>query len=110
MGPLGARRIQVHPCDAGRGEPQRDEVLELLGPEPPHSLGLRAALAAGERDRLLVAAVVTAQRGGRLVDREGDGAVRTLAHVAARRTLEERGEPPPVEPQDLLTAAGPRVS
>ena len=56
--PLGARRIQVHAGDTGLGEPETDEMLELLGPQAPHALGFLPAQLADGGNRLLVAAVV----------------------------------------------------
>src|SRR2546425_7719392 len=90
--PLRARRVEVHPRDPRRRKPQTHEMLELLGAEPPHALGLVATLAAGARNRLLVPAVMAAEGGWRLVDRERDGAMGAGRHVAAVRSEEHTSE------------------
>src|SRR5256885_13707276 len=97
--PLGARGVEIHAGDRGPGEPPTHEVLELLGAEPAHPLDLLAAHPTRRRNRLLVPAIVTAQCPRRLVDREGDGAVRAAAHVAARGAL----------PAGREAAAGPAL-
>src|SRR5213592_2575533 len=82
--PLGARRIQVHAGDTGLGEPETDEMLELLGPQASHALGFLPAQPADGGNRLLVAAVVAPECGRRLVHRERDGAAGTGAPDAGR--------------------------
>src|SRR5256885_15698108 len=94
MRPLGAGGVQVHARDAGRGEPQPHEVLELLRAEAAHALGLLAAHAARGGDRFFVTAVMAAEGGWRLVHGERDGAVRAVAHVATGGTLQGSREPP----------------
>ena len=44
------------------------------------------------------------ERGRRLVHGERDGAVRAVAYVAARGTLQVGGEPPAIQEQDHLLA------
>ena len=110
MRPFGAGGVQVHARDAGRGEPQPHEVLELLRAEAAHALGLLAAHAARGGDRFLVTAVMAAEGGWRLVHGERDGAVRAVAHVAAGGTLQVGREPPAVEEQDHLLPAPERIA
>src|SRR5439155_10234288 len=110
MRPFAAGRIEVHAREPRGGEPELEEVLELLGADAAHPLGFVPARAARGRDRLLVAAVMAAQRRRRAVDRERDRAAWALAHVAAARALEEGGEAAPVEQQDHLLAALQRAA
>src|SRR5439155_17176280 len=95
--PLGAGRVQIHARDAGSRKAQRDEMLQLLRAEAAHALDVLAAHAARGRDRLLMTTVMATQRGRGLMDRERDGAMRTVAHVAAGGTLQIGGEPAAVE-------------
>ena len=83
-------------------------MLELLGAEPAHALWFLAAHPATGGNRCFVPAVVTAQHARRLVDGEGDGAVRALAHVTARGTLEVRRKAATVQEENDLLGAGQR--
>src|SRR5256884_7394339 len=85
-------------------------MLQLLRAEAAHALDLLAAHAARGRDRLLMTAVMATQRGRRLMDRERDGAMRTVAHVAAGGTLQIGGEPAAGEEENHLLAATQRVA
>src|SRR6267154_1380276 len=105
VGPFARRRIEVHPRDPGAGIAQPDEVLELLRAQAPQALCRLAAHDAGIRYSLFVTAVMTPHRGRRLMHREGDRALGTTWHVAARGTLDERREPATIEQKDDLLAA-----
>src|SRR5258705_2809141 len=105
MGPFARRRIEVHPRDPGAGIAQPDEMLELLRAQAPQALCRLAANDAGIRYSLFVTAVMTPHRGRRVMHREGDRALGTTWHVAARGTLDERREPAAIEQQDDLLAA-----
>ena len=63
VGPLGARGVEIHPREPGLGIALGQQPLELLGAEPAHLLHRVGAGPAGERQRLLVAAVVAAEPG-----------------------------------------------
>src|SRR5437763_16974947 len=108
MRPLGAGGVQVHARDAGRGEPQPHEVLELLRAEAAHALGLLAAHAARGGNRFFVTAVMAAESGWRLVHGTRDVAVRAVAHVASDSTLHVLSERPGVQVHDNLSPA-PRL-
>ena len=102
VGPLRARRVQIHPDDPRLGKAQGQEMLELLGPEPPHALRLLAAHAARCGNRLLMAAVMAPQGGWGLVHGEGDRATGAVTHGAAGRALQERGEATAIQQQNHL--------
>src|SRR2546429_7728652 len=85
-------------------------MLQLLRAEAAHALDLLAAHAARGRDRLLMTAVMATQRGRRLMDRERDGAMRTVAHVAAGGTLQIGGEPAAGEEENHPLPATQRVA
>src|SRR5260370_41052097 len=104
-GPFERRLSEVHPRDPGAGLAQPDEMLELLRAQVPQVLCRLAANDAGIRYSLFVTAVMTPHRGRRLMHREGDRALGPTCHVAARGTLDERGEPATIEQQDDLLAA-----
>src|SRR5438094_680000 len=107
MRPLGARRVEIHAGDPGLGEPPAHEVLELLGAQPPHPLGLLAAHSADRSNRLLVPAVVTPQCPRRLVHGEGDGAAPTPACSSPRALRPPRWRRA-VAPGRTLPSAAPR--
>ena len=100
----GGRGIEVHPCQTSLREPRRDQLLELLGADAVGALHRVAAVGALRRDRKVAAAIVTPKPRRHPVQGERDGTVGALRHLAALRTLDERGVAPSIEQQDRLLA------
>ena len=100
--PFRTGGVEVHPRDPCFGKSQRNEMLELLRPDPAHPLCFVGAHVTDRRDRLFMAPIVTAQGRRCLVHGEGDRAARAFTHVPASRALQVGGETSAVEEQDDL--------
>ena len=102
MPPLGARGVEIHPGDPGLGIPLGQHPLELLGPDPAHLLHRVGADPAGERQRLLMPAVVAAEAVG------ARWTVREMLHRGHCQTSPQSGHwrkaaiSPPIEQEQRL--------
>ena len=95
-------RVGVEPEDRQRREQARELVLETLGAGAVAGKGNRAAVGAGRRHDLGVAAVVARDPAARPVQHQGDVALAALPHAPARPAGEEVRPTPPVEKDDRL--------
>ena len=102
LGPSGRHRMGP----AHFGQQFGQVLLQTLGPAPHRSEVQIAALGAGARNRLCVAAVVAAQRAVRLVEDPEGAAVRAAAFPVAGAALQYRRVAAAVQKNQALLASG----
>src|SRR4030095_5088165 len=87
--PLGARGVEIHSCQPRRRESLGEKAVHLVSTYPAPLLYGVTTLSAPGRDRLFMAAVVTAQAIGRAMNGESDAAPGTTLAFPTAGTFEE---------------------